>query len=190
MRGDIAGEKIVQISSAADCVLALSDKGQVFGWGNSEYKQLAVVTDLPQTPTPVHLPFRDIGRVASVSAGGTVCGLVTESGLAFVWGFGMLGKGPEMEDSAYPTILPPPLFQTVEFNEVNPVKSIHCGLMHHAVVTHRGDLYMWGANDLGQLGLNSNQKAQFFPLKTSMAAAVQQISLGVDHTAVIATALS
>jgi len=35
VEGDIKNEKIVKISSAGDCVLALNDKGEVFGWGNS-----------------------------------------------------------------------------------------------------------------------------------------------------------
>ncbi|OWA52315.1 Williams-Beuren syndrome chromosomal region 16 protein-like protein [Hypsibius exemplaris] len=188
IRGDIAGVKIIQISCAADCVLALSDKGQVFGWGNSEYKQLAVVSDLPQTSVPVHLSFADIGKVVSVSAGGTVCGLVNDQGLAFTWGFGLLGRGPENREAVFPTILPPTLFQAVEFNESNPIKSIHCGLMHNAVLTYRGDLYMWGANDLGQIGISSNEGMQYFPVKLSIAAEVQQICLGVDHTAVIAQA--
>merc|ERR1712038_2002961 len=40
--GDIVGEKITHISSKTDCVLATSDKGDLFAWGNSEYSQLTV----------------------------------------------------------------------------------------------------------------------------------------------------
>ena len=34
LRGDIQGEKVVKVAGAADCVLALSESGEVFGWGN------------------------------------------------------------------------------------------------------------------------------------------------------------
>lgn len=36
VQGDIKSETIVKVSSTGDCVLALNDKGEVFGWGNSE----------------------------------------------------------------------------------------------------------------------------------------------------------
>ena len=34
LAGDIQGERVVKLACAADCVLALSDSGDVFGWGN------------------------------------------------------------------------------------------------------------------------------------------------------------
>ena len=34
LRGDIQGEKVVKVAGAADCVLALSETGDIFGWGN------------------------------------------------------------------------------------------------------------------------------------------------------------
>ena len=177
--GDVAGEKIVDLSCAADCVLALSDKGEVFGWGNSEYRQLAMLTDTPQISVPMHLPFR-----------GTVCGIVNDEGQAYVWGFGLLGKGPEFTEADSPSPLPRNLFEAHEFNENNPVKSIHCGLTHSAVVTERGDLFMWGSNDFGQVGLGElKQRVLYFPLRVSIPSAVKQLSLGVDHTVAICKAL-
>uniref|UniRef100_A0A915J103 EF-hand domain-containing protein n=1 Tax=Romanomermis culicivorax TaxID=13658 RepID=A0A915J103_ROMCU len=45
VEGDLKGENIVQIASSGDCCMAVSDKGDLFGWGNSEYKQLSVATN-------------------------------------------------------------------------------------------------------------------------------------------------
>lgn len=189
-KGDIAGEKIIQISSAADCVLALNDKGEAFGWGNSEYHQLGMVTTSPQTPNPLYLPFHNtVGKIKHVSAGGTVCGLINAEGNAYVWGFGLLGKGPDFQQADYPSLIPPGIFEAAEFNESNPLKSINCGLMHSAIVSERGDLYTWGANDFGQLGLASLAKqVQYFPLRVNIPAKVEQISLGVDHSGAVCKA--
>lgn len=52
LRGDIAGVNIIQVSSYGDCCLAVSDEGDVFGWGNSEYLQLASVTETTQVSWP------------------------------------------------------------------------------------------------------------------------------------------
>lgn len=46
--GDIAGVPIVQIATYGDCCLAVSADGEIFGWGNSEYLQLASITELTQ----------------------------------------------------------------------------------------------------------------------------------------------
>lgn len=46
--GDLAGVDIQHISSYGDCSLAVSADGELFGWGNSEYLQLASVTEATQ----------------------------------------------------------------------------------------------------------------------------------------------
>lgn len=46
--GDLAGVAVQHVSSYADCSLAVSRDGHLFGWGNSEYRQLASVTESTQ----------------------------------------------------------------------------------------------------------------------------------------------
>lgn len=46
--GELSGVKVQQVSTYADCSLAVSADGQLYGWGNSEYLQLASVTDTTQ----------------------------------------------------------------------------------------------------------------------------------------------
>ncbi|XP_059086233.1 RCC1-like G exchanging factor-like protein [Tigriopus californicus] len=73
IHGDLKGENVVKVASSADCVLALTDQGEVFGWGNSEYGQLASVTDEQQINTPHKLNTRGLGRIKDIAAGGTIC---------------------------------------------------------------------------------------------------------------------
>lgn len=75
MKGEIDGEKIVDLASRSDIVLAISDKGQVFGWGNSEYSQFSMVTKETQVHVPRHLPFK-VGTVKGVAAGGSMCAIL------------------------------------------------------------------------------------------------------------------
>ena len=51
----------------------IADRGEVFGWGNSEYGQMSSVTDEQQINTPRKLHLSGIGRVIDVACGGTVC---------------------------------------------------------------------------------------------------------------------
>lgn len=82
----------------------------------------------------------------------------------FVWGYGILGKGPIVEHSAEPTEIPASLFGRNEFNPDSKVVSIYGGLSQFAAITDTGDLYIWGRNRHGSLGLG-HLKNQFFPIK-------------------------
>lgn len=46
--GDAAGEKIVSISGSSDTITALSDKGEIFIWGQCEYGQALLGADSVQ----------------------------------------------------------------------------------------------------------------------------------------------
>lgn len=56
-----------------------------------------------------------------------------------------------------------------------------------AAVTDDQDLFVWGHNKFGCLGLG-HQKDQFFPLKAAVGAKVVKVACGVDHTMVMAKA--
>ncbi|XP_067666214.1 RCC1-like G exchanging factor-like protein isoform X2 [Haliotis asinina] len=164
VEGDIKDEKIVNIASTADCVLAVSDKGDVFGWGNSEYNQLSMVTDNAQVSEPKHLPLRDCGKIIKAAAAGSSCAILNDMGEVFVWGFGILGKGPVLEAADRPQKIPPTLFGCHELQPESKVVDIVCGMGHFVAMTDTGDVYSWGKNREGCLGLGKTED-QFFPLK-------------------------
>lgn len=55
------------------------------------------------------------------------------------------------------------------------------GNSHMGVVTNKHDVYMWGRNRYGCLGIGT-EKDQFFPLKVAVGALCLKLSCGVDHT--------
>ncbi|XP_071966220.1 RCC1-like G exchanging factor-like protein isoform X2 [Antedon mediterranea] len=183
--GDLKGETIVDVATYADCCLAVSDKGDVFGWGNSEYNQLRLVTDETQIAEPRRLPLKDVGRVVSVATGGTVCALLNDSGDVYVWGYGILGKGPKLSESKRPEPIPAILFGRRELKEHIKVTRIFCGMHHFAALTSDGDLYTWGQNSHGSLGLGIHLD-QYFPLKVGVPAEVIDVACGVDHMIALA----
>ncbi|XP_033640149.1 RCC1-like G exchanging factor-like protein [Asterias rubens] len=180
LEGDIKGERIVEIATFADCCLAVSDKGELFGWGNSEYNQLNSITDETQVYEPRHLPFTGVGKVVGAATGGTICQLVNDTGDVFVWGYGILGKGPKLSESKWPEHIPSILLGRTKLKPDVKVTQVHCGLHHFAAVTNEGDLYTWGSNGTGHLGLGTLAN-QFFPLRVSVAADVTSVACGVDH---------
>jgi hypothetical protein len=53
--------------------MTISDKGEVFGWGNSEYSQL-LQEEVQQINTPRYLgKLEGLGKITDVAAGGSFC---------------------------------------------------------------------------------------------------------------------
>lgn len=181
--GDLKGERISKVTGSSDTVLALNDKGEVFGWGNTEYGQLAADSDAnPQINMPTHLAFlKNCGKIVDIAAGGSYCLVLNENGDVFSWGYGMLGFGPEIVHQPGPTQIPATLFGRNDFNPNVRVRAIFSGLTHSGAINDQDDLYMWGHNRYGCLGFG-HKKDQFFPLKVAVSARVVKISCGVDHT--------
>ncbi|KAF5278982.1 hypothetical protein FQA39_LY05660 [Lamprigera yunnana] len=182
LQGDISSEKIVKISTNADFVLALNEKGDVFGWGNTEYSQIPTDDGSQQICQPTRIKMCDkLGKIRDVATGGTFCMVLNENGHVFVWGFGLLGVGPSVQSSKAPLQIPSVLFGVNDFQPDTVVKSIHCGMSHLCAITNYGDLYMWGRNKHDCLGLG-DEKDQYFPLRASLGGLVVDLACGVDHS--------
>lgn len=188
--GDIEGEHITSVACTADCVLTVSDKGDLFGWGNNEYNQLAAITkETTQVNVPRHLPFKGVGKVKKVASAGAMCALLNDHGDVYVWGYGILGVGPSVDGSETPRLIPPTLFGRNELNEDSHVVHITSGMNHFAALTSAGELYMWGKNKTGCLGFG-HTRDQFFPFKVLVPAECRQIECGVDHTVLLSKGLA
>ncbi|XP_047520237.1 RCC1-like G exchanging factor-like protein isoform X1 [Pieris napi] len=186
VKGDITSEKIIKVASTVDCVLALNDKGEIFGWGNSEYGQIPMSSKQQQVNMSYALVnfTKGLGKIVDIAAGGSFCLICNDQGDVFVWGFGLLGLGPNVHHTANPKQIPPTLFGRNEFNSECMVQKVSSGIGHLAAITNSGDLYTWGRNRHGCLGLG-HDKDQHFPLKVSIGAHVLNVSCSVDHTVAI-----
>lgn len=178
--GDLEGVKVQQVSTYGDCSLAVSTEGHVFGWGNSEYLQLASVTETTQISAPRLLPLKGVGKVMQAACGGTQVAILNEDGEVFVWGYGILGKGPNLAESEIPEKVPAALFGKSEFNPTVKVSHIRCGLSHFAAITDRGELFVWGKNVRGCLGIGKRDD-QYFPWRVTVPGHVVDVACGVDH---------
>jgi len=54
------------------------DKGELFGWGNTEYSQLAGSShnDEMQVNVPRHIPVNNVGKVVKAAAAGSTCAVI------------------------------------------------------------------------------------------------------------------
>lgn len=190
VRGDIEHEHIIQIASKGDCVLALNKSGDVFGWGNNEYRQLGISNDPVDSPAslqcaqPRQIRFRNgstLKNIKSVASGGSLCSAVDRQGKLYMWGFGLLGFGPKHTTIDIPQQMPMELFGQNEFNSDVSIDHVTCGLLSTAAITNNGELFMWGKNRYGALGVEFDEDAPM-PMRVFVPARVNSVALGPDHT--------
>lgn len=60
-----------------------------------------------------------------------------EEGNVFVWGYGILGKGPNLTETAVPEMIPPSLFGWSDLNPDVRVAHVRCGLSQFAALTSK-----------------------------------------------------
>lgn len=54
----------------------MSNEGDLFAWGNSEYNQLSLVTEETQINTPTYLPLKDCGKIVKAASAGSKCAIL------------------------------------------------------------------------------------------------------------------
>ncbi|XP_031556458.1 RCC1-like G exchanging factor-like protein [Actinia tenebrosa] len=179
VKGSIEDVFIRDVASSVDCCIAVSDKGEVYTWGNSEYDQLGVETEEKQISIATKASLLShLGKVEHVSAAGSFSVLTTEDGALYTWGYGVLGHGPNVTSSKSPKKIK----NADEIGE--EISQLHTGLDHTAVVTASGKLFVWGRGSFGRLGLGQ-ETDQWTPKQVILPGVVLEVSCGVDHMGVI-----
>jgi alpha-tubulin suppressor-like RCC1 family protein len=125
-------------------MLACQD-GRVVSWGRNEMGQLGLGNRDNKEKPRVHSIVPE--GVLQISAGAQHVVCLSMSGDVYTWGGnrkGQLGDG-QLTSCFTPTIVPQLRHR--------PVVSVACGESHSMVMTVGGNVYSWGDNSCGQLGL-------------------------------------
>nr|WP_255216008.1 hypothetical protein [Pseudenhygromyxa sp. WMMC2535] len=149
----------------------------VLGYGNTE-----VIGD---DEDPVDAGLVDVGgAVESLAASHTTTCVILEGGALRCWGIGTsgklgLGNEDKIGDDETPSSVDP-----VDLPE--PVSFVSPGQEHTCAVTESGQLYCWGANTSGQLGLGHTQNIgdDESPSEglVELGELVSQVAAGGSHT--------
>ncbi|XP_060202019.1 ultraviolet-B receptor UVR8-like isoform X2 [Lycium barbarum] len=170
------GVKITSVAAGGRHTLALSDVGQVWGWGYGGEGQLGLGSRIKIVASPHLIPCLDTSShgldrslgspqgsittgsqtrkalgsyVKRIACGGRHSAVITDAGvlLTFGWGlYGQCGLG-NTNDVLRPTCVSSLLNTRIE--------AVAGGLWHSVCLCDRGRVYTFGGNQFGQLGLGT-----------------------------------
>uniref|UniRef100_A0A7N8YDG2 Regulator of chromosome condensation (RCC1) and BTB (POZ) domain containing protein 2 n=1 Tax=Mastacembelus armatus TaxID=205130 RepID=A0A7N8YDG2_9TELE len=152
----LCGKKIVSLSygTGPHVVIATAD-GEVFAWGHNGYSQLGNgTTNHGLTPALVSTNLLT-KRVTEVACGSHHTIALTTDGEVYAWGYNNSGQVGSGSTANQPT---PRRVSSCLQNKV--VVNIACGQLCSMAVLDNGEVYGWGYNCNGQLGLGNNGNQQ------------------------------
>ena len=150
------GSGVTEISAGADYALAVQN-GDIYAWGSNDAGQVGNGTVATPVATPsLVLGIPDVGTTSSVAAGGKH-GLALVDGVVYSWGdntYGQLGDGGLVTSRSVAAAVA---------GILDPVVKVEAGFNHSYALTDEGNLYVWGDNRYGQLGLGTSGSSVLAP---------------------------
>ncbi|PAV84457.1 hypothetical protein WR25_18282 isoform E [Diploscapter pachys] len=176
---ELCGKAIRDISCGIHHVVALTEEGKIFSWGSqNSFGELGHGHSSSTDSRPQQVQGVLNGeKVVAIACGSRHTLAVSDKGELFSFGLnsdGQLGTGRAANESS-PRIVP-------LHNRF--VKSVACGHNNSMALTESGDVYVWGYNSNGELGLGhlTNQHCPILLDSLSKKAAIRKIACGYAHS--------
>ncbi|XP_063173869.1 RCC1 and BTB domain-containing protein 2-like isoform X1 [Candoia aspera] len=178
----LCGKKLACLSygSGPHVVLATTE-GEVYAWGHNAYSQLGNGTT-SHSYIPCQISTNLVNKkVIEVACGSHHSMVLTADGAVYSWGYnnsGQIGSG-STANQPIPRRVTGCLQNKIAIN-------IACGQMCSMAVVENGEVYVWGYNGNGQLGLgNGGNQPTPCRIAALQGIHVQRIACGYAHTLVL-----
>ncbi|EQC27454.1 hypothetical protein SDRG_14778 [Saprolegnia diclina VS20] len=189
--GDDASKVVVKsVACGGQHTLVITDLQQVLAFGHNKAGQLGLGHRNCRTEsgwrscTPSVISTLTMHSVHQVAAGYHHSACITTQGELYTWGCGVDGR---LGTNSTTTRDTPAIVHALKTLDVVP-KIVRCGGRHTCIVTATDELYTWGANDFGQLGLGDTRARSAPTLVTFPSSTrVLDVSLGQFHSAAVTT---
>merc|ERR1719471_1999532 len=177
----LVDKKVVRIAAGQDFSIFLTEEGEVYTCGASDYGQIGHGRGARYVTTPTKVRGMYGEKIIQVAAGQFHAAALTDEGKVYTWGFnkdGQLGHHDNFHRNT-PTIVDDIKNEKVVF--------IACGGGHTSAKTD-AKVYMFGRGRCGQLGRGNHvesiaaYRAEPVEVDFFKGQRVEQISLGADHS--------
>jgi alpha-tubulin suppressor-like RCC1 family protein len=182
-----AGTDVTAVTAGHDTSYALTSTGQIYAWGYNANGQLGIGNDTgpdscggtPCSTSPVAVQLPAGVTITAIAAGARHVLALASTGQIYAWGYnfdGQLGNGTTTNSFAPVAIQLPAGVTTT---------AVAAGHFYSLALTSTGQVYAWGENYDGQLGVGTSTGPQSCggnPCSTTPVAV--QLPAGVVATAV------
>lgn len=166
---------LLQVEAGGTQSFALSSRGKVWGWGSNRLMELGMRKEISQVAIPARIKslkeamtrkpgqkqseeMHAVQIATSKSATGQAHTLVlTREGEVYTFGtsaFGAMGQGVDIRQTA-PLLL--------RMTKSTSIRQVAAGSRYSLLVTDEGQVFTFGENRRGQLGIGGNQKIVYEP---------------------------
>ncbi len=170
----------IDVVTGTSFTCALRHDGAIFCFGSGGQGQMGIGSASTFNLNPVLLTFDFVFDWTSLVAGATHICATRESGPMHCWGAGRHGQTGHGEDGVNPT-LPHPIGPDLTYEHLTAGEEHTCG------IDADDQLWCWGYNDHGQLGLGVAGDPFSFPFPLDFHEPIDQVSAGgssaclIDH---------
>ncbi|KAK5874815.1 hypothetical protein CesoFtcFv8_027366 [Champsocephalus esox] len=168
----------LKIACGDEHTALITEHGKLFMFGSNNWGQLGLGSKATASK-PTCVKALKCERVQTVACGRNHTLLCTAQGAVFSSGGnseGQLGLGDCEERTSFQRI--------AFFDSRGPIRMLAAGSNTSAALTEGGDLFMWGDNTEGQIGLGKEGHAAT-PQEVSVGRSVSWVSCGYYHSAFI-----
>ena len=158
--------------------LVLDTNGGLHAWGRGNMGQLGVGKSIPSCPFPRTVSFKY--KLTQIACGDSHSAAIDDRGKVYTWGTGeagQLGHGFDKPPQGVP--LPEPWLVADLPHHLGRMAHIDCGAQFTAVVSERGEVYLWGFGE----NLYSTLKENFayVPERVQLPKKVLEVACGRSH---------
>ncbi|XP_048855817.1 probable E3 ubiquitin-protein ligase HERC6 [Brienomyrus brachyistius] len=171
-------EQVTQVAAGESHTLILSNSGKVWTCGRNSSGQLGRRRGTNNVPVALDRPESAVG----VACGQEHCLALCKSGEVLAWGRGSEGQ---LGTGRFDKQLKPRIIRlTVSPSMPTPVIQVACGKYHSLVLTKEGEMFSWGRNGYGQLGLGRAISTQAVPSRvlSLIGVPVIQVCAGGEYS--------
>uniref|UniRef100_A0AAZ3NND1 BTB domain-containing protein n=1 Tax=Oncorhynchus tshawytscha TaxID=74940 RepID=A0AAZ3NND1_ONCTS len=175
----LQGKKVVSLSyGSGPHILLATEGGELFAWGHNGYSQLGNgTTNQGVSPILVSTNLQN-KKITQVACGSHHSLALTHDGEVFAWGYNNCGQVGSGATANQPTPR-----RVTNCLQGKVVMGIACGQTSSMAVLDNGEVFGWGYNGNGQLGVGNNGN-QLTPCRLAalQGLCVLQIASGFAHS--------
>ena len=151
---ELSDKEIVQFVNGLYHVMALTSEGKVYCWGRNDWGQIGNNERNNDFNKPEINKYLENEVIVDMSCGALSFTCLNKNRRSVCLGFnncGQTGNGSEELCQLRP----------IKLNEFNDQKvvAISCGSHHSLALTEKGQVFSWGDNSYGQLGIEENDNS-------------------------------